>query len=152
MKPLGSKLLTAHTCVNRKMAKSIRSKRKRKLRAKRREKLKPKVKAKLEEILGIRDKEMIVETEVFEEDKKEEKVQGETLVNQEDKTVDADTIGKPEITVFNVVKVIVTATPCKVWAQGDLANPPLPTTLPCGYRPSFCILRKACLQKLCGLY
>ena len=46
-----------------KMAKSIRSKRKRKLRAERRQKLKPKVKAKLEEVLGINDKKMIVETE-----------------------------------------------------------------------------------------
>lgn len=54
------------------MAKSIRSKRKRKLRAERREKLKPKVKAKLEEILGLKDKEMIVETESCEGDKSEE--------------------------------------------------------------------------------
>ena len=97
MKHLGAKLLTAHTCVYRKMAKSIRSKRKRKLRAERREKLKPKVKAKLEEILGISDKEMIVETEGFEEDKNKEKVRGETLKNQEDKTVDTDATGKPEI-------------------------------------------------------
>ena len=97
MNHLGSKFLTAHTCVHRKMAKSIRSKRKRKLRAKIREKLKPKVKAKLEEILGISDKEMIVKTEGFEEDKNEEKVQGETLTNQEDQTVDADAIGNPDI-------------------------------------------------------
>lgn len=55
---------TERTCVAKnKMAKSIRSKRKRKLRAERRQKLKPKVKAKLEEVLGINDKKMIVETE-----------------------------------------------------------------------------------------
>ena len=54
---------TERTCVAKdKMAKSIRSKRKRKLRAERRQKLKPKVKAKLEEVLGINDKKMIVET------------------------------------------------------------------------------------------
>ena len=98
------------------MAKSIRSKRKRKLRAKRREKLKPKVKAKLEEILGLGDKEMIVETEGCEDgDKNEEKAQEETLINQEDKTVDTDATGKISI---NVVKVIVTASPCEVWGQG----------------------------------
>ncbi len=68
------------------MAKSIRSKRKRKLRAARREKLKPKVKAKLEEILGITDKEMIVDTESREEDKNEEESQRETQENQEDTT------------------------------------------------------------------
>ena len=51
----------------------------------------------MEEILGISDKEMIVETEGFEEDKNEEKVQGETLKNQEDNTVDTDATGKPEI-------------------------------------------------------
>ena len=90
------------------MAKSIRSKRKRKLRAKRREQLKPKVKAKLEEILGLSDKDMIVETEDLELDKNEEKAQEETL-NHEDKTVDADATGKR---LVNVVKVIVTATPC----------------------------------------
>lgn len=76
------------------MAKSIRSKRKRKLRAARREKLKPKVKAKLEEILGLADKEMIVETESREEDKSEEEVQRETLENQEVKTIDTTAIGK----------------------------------------------------------
>ena len=76
------------------MAKSIRSKRKRKLRAARREKLKPKVKAKLEEILGLGDKEMIVETESREEDKSEEEAQRETLENQEDKTIDITAIGK----------------------------------------------------------
>lgn len=76
------------------MAKSIRSKRKRKLRAARREKLKPKVKAKLEEILGLGDKEMIVETESREEDKSEEEAQRETLENQEDKTIDTTAIGK----------------------------------------------------------
>lgn len=85
----------AHVCLS-KMAKSIRSKRKRKLRAARREKLKPKVKAKLEEILGLSDKEMIVETEGYEEDKNEEKAQGETqtLKNQESKiTVNAAATG-----------------------------------------------------------
>ena len=83
----------AHVCLS-KMAKSIRSKRKRKLRAARREKLKPKVKAKLEEILGLSDKEMIVETESYEEDKNEEKAQGETLKNQESKiTVNAAATG-----------------------------------------------------------
>ncbi|XP_020618397.1 protein LLP homolog [Orbicella faveolata] len=95
---LGTKLLTAHTCV--KMAKSIRSKRKRKLRAERREKLKPKVKAKLEEILGISDKEMIVETEGLELDKNEEKAQEEIHKNQEDKTVDADAMEGTEDVVM----------------------------------------------------
>ena len=118
---LGTKLLTAHTCV--KMAKSIRSKRKRKLRAERREKLKPKVKAKLEEILGISDKEMIVETEGLELDKNEEKAQEEIHKNQEDKTVDADAMGKR---LFNVVKEIVTVTPCEVWVQGESSKPSPP--------------------------
>lgn len=89
------------------MAKSIRSKRKRKLRAERREKLKPKVKAKLEEILGLSE-EMIVETESCEEDRNEEKAQGKTLKNQEDKTVNATATGKR---LLNVVKVIIIATP-----------------------------------------
>ena len=91
------------------MAKSIRSKRKRKLRAERREKLKPKVKAKLEEILGLSDKEMIVETEGCEEDKNEEKAQGETK-NQGHKIVNATVTGKR---LFNVVQVIITATSCE---------------------------------------
>ena len=112
-----------------KMAKSIRSKRKRKLRAKRREQLKPKVKAKLEEILGLSDKDMIVETEGLEVDKNKEKAQEETL-NQEDKTADADATGKR---LFNVVKVIVTATSCEVWGQGSsskLSSPPNPPPPP----------------------
>ena len=92
------------------MAKSIRSKRKRKLRAERREKLKPKVKAKLEEILGLSDKEMIVETEGCEKDKNEEKAQGETLKNQEDKIVNATVTGKR---LFTVVQVTITATSCE---------------------------------------
>ena len=70
------------------MAKSIRSKRKRKLRAARREKLKPKVKAKLEEILGLGDKEMIVETDQSrEEGENGDEAQTETLENQEDNAI-----------------------------------------------------------------
>lgn len=77
-------LPTACTCVAKdKMAKSIRSKRKRKLRAERREKLKPKVKAKLEEILGLNDKEMIVEAESWERGKSED-TQEASLDNQEE--------------------------------------------------------------------
>ena len=45
------------------MAKSIRSKRKRKLRAERREKLKPRLKERLEKILGVNDKETLMEVE-----------------------------------------------------------------------------------------
>lgn len=77
-------LPTACTWVAKdKMAKSIRSKRKRKLRAERREKLKPKVKAKLEEILGLNDKEMIVEAESWERGKSED-TQEASLDNQEE--------------------------------------------------------------------
>ena len=48
----------------------------------------------MEEILGLSDKEMIVETEGYEEDKNEEKAQGETLKNQEGKiTVNAAATG-----------------------------------------------------------
>lgn len=85
----------AHVCFAKKnMAKSIRSKRKRKLRAERREKLKPKVKAKLEEILGLTDKEMIVDTESREEDQKEDEAQRETQENQEDKIINTTAVGK----------------------------------------------------------
>ena len=68
------------------MAKSIRSKRKRKLRAERREKLKPKVKAKLEEILGLKDNEMVVEAESCGGDKSGE-TQEDSLENQEATTI-----------------------------------------------------------------
>ena len=73
------------------MAKSIRSKRKRKLRAARREQLKPRVKAALEKVLGLSDKEMIVETEGGEEDKGKEETQEEL---QEDTTIDTTATGK----------------------------------------------------------
>lgn len=86
-KCVGPNLFTARTCVAKdNMAKSIRSKRKRKLRAERREKLKPKVKAKLEEILGLKDNEMVVEAESCEGDKSEE-TQEDSLENQEATTV-----------------------------------------------------------------
>ena len=68
---------------------------------------------------------MVVETEGLEVDKNKEKAQEETL-NQEDKTADADATGKR---LFNVVKVIVTATSCEVWGQGSsskLSSPPIP--------------------------
>ena len=77
------------------MAKSIRSKRKRKLRAARREKLKPKVKAKLEEILGLGDKEMIVETDQSrEEGENGDEAQTETLETQEDNAINTASAGK----------------------------------------------------------
>lgn len=91
-----SQFPTESTCVAKdKMAKSIRSKRKRKLRAERRQKLKPKVKAKLEEVLGINDKKMIVETEESRggtvEDTQEEIPQAsqETSNNEEGKGKDS---------------------------------------------------------------
>ena len=75
------------------MAKSIRSKRKRKLRAARREKLKPKVKAKLEEILGLNDTKMIVESEGCEGDTIEE-TQEEILENEEKTASNEKSTGK----------------------------------------------------------
>ena len=81
------------------MAKSIRSKRKRKLRAERREKLKPKVKAKLEEILGLNDKEMVVEADSCEADNNEETQEEIVEKNEETINNEADTGIKEAFTI-----------------------------------------------------
>ena len=62
----------AHVQNRSNMAKSVRSRRKRKLRAEKRQKLKPKVKAKLEEIIGLKDKKMVVDAEKVEGGKSDE--------------------------------------------------------------------------------